>query len=182
MNMPQTNAEILNHAQMLAQDGERDAARQWVRRAIRNDESDVEAWWALAQLATSDAESRRALREVLSLDPQHLHAQHMLDQLNAGSLQLDNDEPINTKPDDTNAKYGIAEKDYMMPALFTLVAYFIFGFFAIALNIYFMWDARKLRAQGYDLRNVGCLYALLMINIGLFVAGGLALVALMQLL
>jgi hypothetical protein len=58
-----------------------------------------------------------------------------------------------------------------VPAIFTLIAYWLFWFIGLALNLYFLRDAQKLyNATGQKQPNVGCLHAMLWFNILPFVA------------
>ena len=162
-----SNADLLQQAATLASDGKPREARSLVKQAIRNDRHDAVAWWALTQLASSDAERRHALDEVLALEPENPHALHMRDQLAAGTLshidQTGSSRP-NVKPYATfNAKIGYVEpKDYLVPALVTLVLYWLFWIAGLGFNIYYLRDARKLEAAtGEKQKNVGCLKALM---------------------
>lgn len=150
------NYNLLSQASQLAESGRFDQARQLVLQAIQNNKSDTEAWWALAHVARTDTERHRAVREVLRLDPNHLHAQHMRDQIQAGSLEsLEH-------PGKLADRKAQADDDYMPKVAITLVAYFVFSIVGFVLNIVFLYEARKFRQQyGFDPKNVGCLWAML---------------------
>ena len=150
------NYQLLQQASQYAENGQFDRARQLVRQAIKNDRMDVEAWWALANVASSQQERGHALQEVLRLEPNHMHALHMRDQMNAGTL----DSPA------PSGKAGYRSQpndiDFMPKAAITLVAYFVTYFIGVLLNIYFLYDANQFRQKyGFKPENVGCLWAML---------------------
>lgn len=85
------NTQRLLDAQRLAQEGDLWRAQEMVHEAVRQDRRDYEAWWALAQVASTERERLHAVQQVLRLRPEHPHAQLLLDQIEAGSAPpLDN--------------------------------------------------------------------------------------------
>ena len=150
------NYTLLNKASQLAESGNFDRARQLVLRAIKNDRRDVEAWWALANVAQTNQERGRAINEVLRLEPNHMHALHMRDQMEAGTLE-------------TGGRAGKSayvnepkDIDYMPKVAITLIAYFVIYFIGLALNVYFLYDANEFQKRhGFKAENVGCLWAML---------------------
>lgn len=150
------NYNLLSQASQLAENGQFNQARQLVLQAIQNNKSDTEAWWALAHVAKTDTERHRAVREVLRLDPNHLHAQHMRDQIRAGSLEsLEYPGKLADRKPQT-------DDDWMPRVLMTLVAYFVFAIVGFAMNIYFLYESKKfIRTYGFEPKNVGCLWAML---------------------
>lgn len=171
------NYTLLQQASQFAESGQFDRARQLVIQAIKNNGQDSEAWWALAQVARTDNERRRAIDEVLRLDPHHMHALHMRDQVRAGSL--DSVE----YPGKVGGHKAATNEDFMPKVAVTLIAYFVMYFIGILLNIYFLHDANKFqRVHGYKPQNMGCLWAMLVVfliaPLGMCVAAfGLMLVA-----
>lgn len=150
------NDHLLNQASNFAQNGQLDRARQLIRQAIKNDNRDVEAWWALANVTQNRKEREHALREVLRLEPDHMHALHMRDQIKAGTL----DGYANT----AKSSYGneSASIDFLPKAVITLIAYFVFYIVGLGLNIYFLYDANNFRKlHGHKPENSGCLWGLL---------------------
>ncbi len=173
--MNNDNITLLNRAARLAEEGRKSEALELIRQAINNDRNDDEAWWALAQLAESDGERRRALDRVLKLRPDHVHALMMHDQLEAGTLP---DYPQEMTPRKSKPKHDIfgkpldRGKDYLVPAIITLVAYWAGGIIGFVLNIYFLHDARRWQQEnGYKPANVGCLWWTLVVNGALCICG-----------
>lgn len=167
-----TNTELLERAASLAELGNFDAARSLVKRAIDNNDRDPDAWYALTQLTTSDAERRKAIYQLWAIDPNHPEANFMLDKLKAGTLP-----PLSSKPTLGTRKTKMAgkndansyhPKDYMMPAIFTMVAYWFFWIVGLGLNLYYLNQANRLeRETGIKQENVGCLKSLALVFIGL---------------
>lgn len=146
---------LLSEAQSLAQDGYYAEARLLVKDAIALDRYHIEAWWALAQLAHTDKERRDALYHVLALDPHHMHANHMFLQLKAGTLDR-------LSPPIKREKLQRVERDYFMPAVLTMVGYILFWIAGLAMNFYFLHEARQLSRQPETtVANQGCLGMLL---------------------
>jgi hypothetical protein len=165
-----SNQELLQQASELSDVGKRREARSIIKQAIRNDSRDVEAWWALTYLATSDAERNHALKQVLNLDPNNPHALQMRDQIRAGSIQpidsgfssSSNRKPYQEKPD-----YGFMQsKDFLPSAIITLVAYMVIWFVGLGFNIYYLRETKKLEeATGREQPNKGCLQALMWVYV-----------------
>ena len=162
------NNTLLNQASELAIDGNTTRARQLVLQAIENNNRDVEAWWALANLANSDKERERAMNRVLSLDPDHPEALHMRDKMYAGTLDSLNHPYTTTKRDYRKLRQAPASSfyqeapDYTGKAVMTLVAYFIIGIIGLAMNIYYLNEARRVeRTTGTRPQGIGCLYTML---------------------
>lgn len=180
-----SNSQLLFYAEDLAEQGDLVGAREFIDQALANNRNDPEAWWALAQLAHNDTERRRALDYVLALNPNHMHAQHMRDQLKAGSapniareLFQEFDENLwgGGKAKDKNAQYNIG-RNYLWPAVGTLVAYWIFWLLGAAINVYFLWEARQTyKVTGEPEKNVGCLWAMIWLQVGIVVLFGLLVV------
>jgi len=106
-------SQELERARELAAEGNRIAAREIVVALTERDKSNVEAWWARAQLANSDKERRFAVYQVLALEPEHTEANWVLDQLKSGKLDsLDppppEPEPINSRDVATGCLAGCA--------------------------------------------------------------------------
>ncbi len=159
------NDSLLQQASQFAEDGDFNRARQFVLNAIKNDNMDIEAWWALAHVAKSDKERNRALREVLQLEPNHSHALLMQDQIRAGSV------PSIDKHSGSSGNVKVNDVDYLPKALITLIAYFAFFIVGFALNIYFLYDANKFRqTHGFKADNVGCLWTMLVVGVVIPVA------------
>jgi hypothetical protein len=175
------NAELMEQAATLADEGRNREARSLVKQALRNDNRDFEAWWALTQLASSDNERNHALKEVLLRDPHNPHALHLRDQIRAGSVaSLD----IRTYPQPEyrkNPKYRMDDsymrrKNYLLMATITLVCYYLFWVVGIALNIYFLYEAHRMeQTTGVRQQNVGCLQTLLAAFVGIPIVGGILL-------
>lgn len=162
------NYQLLQQASLYAENGQFDRARQLVQHAIKNDRMDVEAWWALANVAANNQERGRAIDEVLKLEPNHMHALHMRDQMQAGTL--DSPMPVGKAGYDAQPK----DLDFMPKVAITLVAYFVTYFIGLLLNIYFLYDANQFREKhGFKPENVGCLWAMLAV----FVVAPLAMCA-----
>jgi len=178
------NGDLLQQAAELADVGKVREARSLIKQALRNANTDVEAWWALTQLASSDAERRYALKEVLARDPENPHALLMRDQLAAGTLPSLDGHGISRPNIKPNAPYGakmsyMQPKDYLVPALATLVLYWLFWIAGLGLNLYYLNDARRLeRDSGRQQQNVGCLKLLL----GVYVVLPLAAIVLIGIL
>lgn len=166
------NAELLDRAAIFAEEGNYNAAYSLVKQAIKNDDRDPDAWYALTQLTTSDAERRKAIYQLWAIDPNHPEANFMLDKLKAGTLP-----PLSNKPTLGTRKMKMAEKnyansyhpkDYMMPAIYTMVAYWFFWIVGLGMNIYYLNQAKRLeRETGTAQENVGCLKALAGVYIAL---------------
>lgn len=156
------NAELLEQAASLADMGHLSEARDFVRQAIENDDRDAEAWYALTQLAGSDTERRKAIYQLWSLDPNHPEANYLLDKLKAGTLPpLGNQAGFSSRKVKAEKHYAAYPKDYMMPAIITLVAYWVFWLVGLVMNIYFLREAGRLENEtGLKQDNVGCLKAL----------------------
>ncbi len=163
------NNTLLNRASELAIDGNRTRARQLVLQAIDNNKHDVEAWWALANLAESDKERERAMSRVLTLDPDHPEALHMRDKMYAGTLDSLNHPYSTTKRDYRKLRQAPSRSmfyqetpDYTGKAVMTLVAYIIVGIIGLAMNIYYLNEARRVqRTTGVRPQGIGCLYTML---------------------
>ena len=153
------NYDLLQKASDLAESGQMDRARSLVLKAIQNDKRDVEAWWALAHVANSDSERKYAIDQVLKLEPNHMHALHMRDQIKAGSIgHIKKGGRIHDK---ASTSYVSQDVDYSTKAVVTLILYLVLPFIGIATNLFFLYEARKFRrTNGYAARNVGCLYQL----------------------
>jgi hypothetical protein len=171
------NIELLQQAAILADEGQLRAARSLVKQALRNNNHDAEAWWALTQLAANDNERNHALKEVLLREPHNPHALHLCDQIRAGSVPSLN---IHTYPKPEyrkNPKHRMDDsymrrKNYMLAASATLICYYIFWIVGIALNLYFLYEAHRMeQVTGVKQQNVGCLQALLGVWVGLPIAG-----------
>jgi tetratricopeptide (TPR) repeat protein len=166
------NAELLERAASLAELGNYDAAREVVKEALKNNDRDPDTWYALTQVAESDAERRKAIYQLWAIDPHHPEANFMLDKLKAGTLP-----PLANKPRLRTGKTKTAEKnyanssyakDYMMPAIYTMVAYWVFWLVGLGMNLYFLNEANRLeRETGTKQDNVGCLKALAGVYIAL---------------
>lgn len=169
--MASNNTQLLFHAEDLAERGDLAGARRLVDQAIANNRNDPEAWWSLVQLAHNDAERRRALDYVLALNPHHLHAQHMRDQLNAGTapaiareLQRDFSEALWGGGKEKAHTIG---RNYLLPAVGTLIAYWVFWLAGFLANLYFLWEARRtFQTTGHRQQNVGCLWAMIWVQVG----------------
>jgi hypothetical protein len=180
--MADDNTYLLAQAQQRGQDGDLRGARQLIRQALEQDRTDYRAWWALAEAATSNKERRMAVEQVLKLRPDHPHAQHMLDQIRAGSIEsaavaMDEFEsaiagasfnPTRAKNDFAYKQELVAQRDFLLPAVVTLLGYFFLPFAGIILNLFFLYEANKLfKTTGIRQTNVGCLQALIVVFIGL---------------
>jgi hypothetical protein len=167
------NVELLERAASLAELGNYDAARSLVKQALGNNNRDPDVWYALAQLAASDTERRKAIYQLWAIDPNHPEANYLLDKLKAGTLPpLDSQPNLGTRKTKTAEKNQFtayyAPKDYMMPAIFTLVAYWVFWIVGLGLNLYFLNEAQRLeRETGMKQENAGCLKALAGVYVGL---------------
>ena len=161
------NANLLQQAAELFEDGKNREARERVKAAIRYDKSDIDAWWALAQVAATDSERNQALKQVLALDPYHPHALHMRDQLKAGSLPSLDIVTYRKRERRINPKYSmdasyVGRKDYALSAVGVLLGYLFFWIIGLGLNIYFLYEARQHEQNtGIKQQNVGCLQSLL---------------------
>jgi len=149
------NDQLLQQASQFAENGQFDRARKLVMRAIKNDGMDIEAWWALANVASDKKERSFALDKVLGRDPTHMHALHMRDQMKAGTL----DSGAYTD----KVGYDVPKDiDFMPKVAITLVAYFVLYFVGLLLNIYFLYDANQFQNKhGFKPENIGCLWAML---------------------
>ena len=151
------NFNLLQQASQFAENGEFEKARQLIIKAIKNNRSDVEAWWAMAHVAQSDQERDRAVTEVLRLEPNHMHALHMRDQIQAGTID-------SLSPQSKVGAYSspATTEDFMPKVAVTLIAYFVIYFIGLILNIIFLYEANKFqKANGYKPQNAGCLWGLL---------------------
>lgn len=180
-----SNTHRLFHAEDLAEQGDLQGARRLVDEAIANNRNDPEAWWALAQLAHNDTERRRALDYVLALNPNHMHAQHMRDQLKAGSapniareLQQEFNESLwgGGKAKGKGKNYTIG-RNYLWYAIGTLIAYWVFWLAGLVANLFFLWEARQTyKATGERAQNAGCLWAMIWAQVGIVMLFGLLVV------
>lgn len=163
------NAELLEKAAIFADEGNYDAAHSLVKQAIKNDDRDPDAWYALTQLTRSDRERRKAIYQLWAIDPHHPEANFMLDKLKAGTLPpLDSKPILGTHKTKIAAKKSDYPKDYLKPAIYTMVAYWFFWIVGLGLNFYFLNQARRLeRETGIEQENVGCLKALAGVYIAL---------------
>ncbi len=155
------NDSLLQRASSLAENGNFDLARKFVIQAIKNNQQDLEAWWAMAHVARTDKERNRAVSKVLQLDPSHPHALHMRDQIRAGSIPpLDYGGSVDApKP---------AESDFLAKSLITLFAYFFMYVVGLGLNLYFLKEARTYQStHGVKPDNMGCLWAMLAVSVGI---------------
>lgn len=167
-----SNAELLEHASALVDMGKISEAHGLVKQALENDNRDAEAWYALVQVAENDAERRKAIYQLWSIDPNHPEANYLLDKLKAGTLP-----PIGTQTSLGSRKVKFSDdyrgkayytKDYMMPAIVTMLAYWFIWFVGLGFNLYFLNEARRLEQEtGIRQENVGCLKALAGFYIGL---------------
>lgn len=71
----------LNNASQLIEKGEIAQARMIIKRVLRQDMQNIDAWWILTQIASDDDNKRKAAERVLRLQPEHLQAQQLLDSL-----------------------------------------------------------------------------------------------------
>jgi hypothetical protein len=181
------NAELLQQAAELFEDGKNREARERVKAAIRYDSHDVDAWWALAQVAASDNERNHALKQILALDPYHAHALHMRDQIKVGSVPSLDIVTYRKREYRVNPKYRmddsyVGRKDYALPAAAAFLGYLFFWIIGLGLNIYFLYEARQLEQNtGIKQQNVGCLQT----TLGFFVIlpiGFIALIIVLALL
>jgi hypothetical protein len=177
------NNDLLDQAASLADMGRLSEARALVKQALQNDDRDTEAWYALIQLAENDMERRKAIYQLWSLDPNHPEANFLLDKLKAGTLApLDGKAAFGSRKVQADKKpaKGIAPKDYLMPAIYTLLAYWFIWFVGLGLNLYYLNEAGRLQGEtGIRQENVGCLKALAGVYIALpLIALGFALLLL----
>jgi ferric-dicitrate binding protein FerR (iron transport regulator) len=73
--------EALERAQELRRTGQRTKALQILERILFEEDTNVQAWWLMAQTVEGPTEKRVALEHVLALSPNHGRAQRMLDEL-----------------------------------------------------------------------------------------------------
>ena len=174
--------DLVETAAEYAEEGDYETAYDLIRQAIKQDRHNVEAWWALAQLAHSDEERNHAVRRVLTLDPGNTEAVLMRDQIQAGTLHsLDTQQRkrklASPAHDEAARPRG---RDYLVPAAFTFLAYNAFYIVGLILNIHFLRQASQLeKMRGEPQPNKGCLQALLavyvllplaLVGLGIFIA------------
>lgn len=153
-NIPMDNIDLLRRAEVLADQGDVEQARVLIRRAIRQDPRDYDAWWAKALLAPTPQERREALHQVLYLRPDHPYAKDLLDETPVMSRR----KTVYKRSD----SYAGHSKDYLPEAIITFIAYHVFWFLGLGLNIYFLHDARQReQQQGIHAESKGCLHALM---------------------
>jgi tetratricopeptide (TPR) repeat protein len=182
------NVELLEYAAGLLDAGQRRDAREYVQQAIRNDARDYDAWWALAQVSSNETERLQAVRNVLRLRPDHPYAAEALAALQDGSQVNRTYNPQGKQhsnagqvqvPHGAFAPRHADYKDYLPSAILTFLAYWVFWFAGLFLNIYFLRDADKMAGVGIETENVGCLRALLIVNLIPFALGALLLLGLL---
>lgn len=100
--MSTESAERLEQARQLAAEGRSIEAREIVVELTEQDKSNVDAWWARAQLANSDKERRFAVYQVLALEPEHTEANWVLGQMR--SNKLDSLDPPPPPPEPINSR------------------------------------------------------------------------------
>lgn len=71
----------LDNASQLIEKGEIAQARMLIKRMLQQDIENVDAWYLLIQVARDDGEKRKAAERILALQPDHLQAQQILDEL-----------------------------------------------------------------------------------------------------
>jgi len=183
--MMNPNDMLLERAASLADMGQLGEARSLVKEALKNDNRDAEAWYALTQLAGSDAERRKAIYQLWAIDPNHPEANYLLDKLKAGTLPpLDSSPALGSRKVKAEKHYEAYPKDYMMSAIATMLAYWIFWVIGLGMNLYYLNEARRLEQEtGIQQEHVGCLKALAGFYIALPIGAiifGLILVALIK--
>lgn len=92
----------LRQAIALIKQGNKSQARQIVQAVLKQDSSNVPAWWLLANVLDDPAKKQKALQKVLSLDANHSRAQKMLASLKGNAT------PAKSQPD-TPAKASSLE-------------------------------------------------------------------------
>lgn len=81
----QTSKQLLQEAAALSREGKKRQSRKVVRKVIQNNPADVRGWWALAQVANTQEEKRKALQRVLHIRPDHARASAMLKEMKEDS-------------------------------------------------------------------------------------------------
>jgi hypothetical protein len=170
----------LLQARQLMQQGNYAAAREVVNTILRADPYNAEGWQLAMDLAP-DANTRSQAQVGLErsiaarqqaqpmpyAQPQYYQQQYMPPQ-----------QPmIINQPGQMYAQQPYRyEKDYMGEALITLLLYYIgAGIVGFIANLIFLNNAKNDQQRGVATRNVGCLQALLAVNVIVFGAGCLAL-------
>jgi|GEM_PF-2223026 len=87
----------LRQAFALLKQGEKRQATQIVQDVIKQDRSNVSAWWLLANVLDDPTRKQKALEKVLSLDANHSRAQQMLASLKSNGTN-GNPAPATTQP------------------------------------------------------------------------------------
>ncbi len=113
----------LKQAYQLLKQGQRERARSMVEVVLRQDKSNADAWWLLANALDRDDLKIKSLERVLSLKPGHARAQQMLDELQATDddtddffdsqpATVDNRDPYNKqKNDEIKLKKALPDVD-----------------------------------------------------------------------
>lgn len=79
--MSDPKREALRRANTLRKAGRRTEALQILQQVILDDDTNVSAWWLMAQTVEGRTDRRAALGHVLTLNPRHAKAQKMLAEL-----------------------------------------------------------------------------------------------------
>ena len=140
----------LREAYQLMKAGERQQAYKLVMRVIKQDKQNDKAWWMVANLVEDEAKQRKALENVLHLNPEHTGAQALLDKLNGVDAKSTQEIAVDWSKLDARQKKGfrnrqVGEDRFSILNLFALgllvvAAGFIYTFLpeiALALNLGF---------------------------------------------
>jgi hypothetical protein len=92
-----TTPNQIQHVRELIKSGKRAQALTQLARLIERDHNNVELWWLLANATDDVHQARRALEEVLSLEPANERARKMLERLE--TRQLLNQMGVTNKPE-----------------------------------------------------------------------------------
>ena len=127
--MPNNTSQQLQNAYTLIQTGDHAAARQILQAVIKTEPRNTDAWWLLAH-AFPDTERRiKALKHILTLDPDHTRARDLLHRLTGQHHPPTTPAPRTTPDAATSGQRPIA-----LLALVVLVLIGLGGGIFIALN------------------------------------------------
>jgi hypothetical protein len=81
--MSDQTRQQLQQANTYIQNGQRDQARALLESLVKTDPTSAEAWWLLSMVASTPAQMREALQNVLRIQPDNKNAREQLDKLDA---------------------------------------------------------------------------------------------------
>jgi hypothetical protein len=148
----------LAYVQRLVAQGDIEGAQEALDGVIRAEPYNAEAWRLAVQIAPTPAlraNAQSGLQRALAMQQAPPPQQYM---------------PV--QPMYVQAVPVRYEKDYLPEALISLVLYYLgLGIVGLIVNIVFLNNANRDEQQGIPVRNVGCLKALLVVQLGLMVLG-----------